>query len=443
MSLRHATSALALALIPACDGPLEGQSDASDAEVLGVGFHDAQALSVAPLSASALTPAPASDIDAQASSRPAPLVVHFERSSERQAPVAPPLASPAESARLELAQRSVATVLGQLTETAESAKSLLVGERRFFVDAGALVLAHGESYDAAWSGGPAVSTSAPDAEFFSATRPVDLAKLPLRHRLLLGQTVRVYSDSRETCVATVSGFTIEAALTHAPGFAWNDDGEPIDPEPLSYTADEVFADGLAMLKAELTPVFGDCSTGLWADTDSASRPRVYTKADADKRLTRKALSAWRKSALYRTIDARYSEQFSAEYPRPAGRWDEAEGSRPEVSVHTAGDDTLVVVSADSWQGCGGPGDRGLAVFRLVGDALHFVTGVAGDTAPDAWADVDHDGHPEAIYRGNQLTRMVRFKLSATDQSSLSDLYDLTDTLESIYIPDYTDHGCGC
>jgi hypothetical protein len=68
--------------------------------------------------------------------------------------------------------------------------------------------------------------------------------------------------------------------------------------------------------------------------------------------------------------------------------------------------------------------------------------VVGDTAPNAWFDLDNDGHPEALYSGPQMTRMVRFKVPA-DPGSLNDVYDLTDTLESVYIPDYTDHGCGC
>lgn len=426
MSLRHAVP-FVLAIAPACDASLESHSD-SDAEVI-----DASAYTLAPLGSSLETNHLAPRV---APPEPTPLVVHFE--AERPGPE--PLGWSFTEEHVALATSTVTALMAEVPTAA--AKSLL-GERHFLMDLGALVLAHGEHYDPRWAAGPATTSPEPGGDHFWATRPVDVAALPAPHRLLLGQTVRVYSESREVCVATVSGFSLEAALTHAPSPDWDDEGNPIEPKPLSYTAEEVFTEGLVMLKAELTPVFGSCIDGLWADLERDTRPRVYTKGKADKALSRKALNAWRRSALYKTIDARYAEQFSADYPRPAGRWDEIEGSSPEVEVLTASDDTLVVVSADSWGGCGSPGERGLAVFRVDGKELRFVTGVAGDTAPTAWLDLDNDGHPEALYRGDQMTRMVRFKLSAADPSSLSDLYDLTDTLESVYIPDYTDHGCGC
>ena len=432
MSLRHAPIALVLAFAPACDAALESHSDADVDTGDASGFHAAPlvlpSLAVAETSTGSTSPA-SPDLGR------APVVAHFE--GRRLDPEPTP-------DRVSDAQHSVATqaVAGLIASVPVAAARSLIGERRFLMDVGGLVLAHGEDYDPRWSAGPATTSPEPGGDTFWASRPVDEAALPAKHRLLLGQTVRVYADSREVCVATVSGFSLEASLVHASSPDWDDEGNPIEPTPLSYTAEEIFTEGLAMLKAELTPVFGQCIDGLWADLDRDTRPRVYTKSKADNALSRKALRAWRKSTLYKTIDANYGEQFSADYPRPAGRWDEIEGSRPEVELLTAHDDTLVVVSADSWGGCGSPGERGLAVFRVDGDALRFVTGVVGDTAPNAWFDLDNDGHPEALYSGPQMTRMVRFKVTA-DPSSMNDVYDLTDTLESVYIPDYTDHGCGC
>jgi hypothetical protein len=441
MSLRSPSVLVLLALAPACDVSYELSTDTDAGEVDGSTTYVSLPLGAAPSSVAD----PPSDRGPSGS----PVVhsiAHFGGSVAAVKDLTGVDASPATSA-VAIANTSTLThqALGEAAAQAiASAATPLVGSRRFFVHGDGLLVAHSDQYDSAWSAGPASLHWAPGSEFFSATRPLELAALPARHRALLGDTVRVYSENREVCVATVSGFTLAAELIHGPGIEWNEAGEVFDGKPLTYTAEEVFDYGIAMLKAELTPVFGDCSTGVWADLDSATRPLVYGEgAAADAHLTRRALQAWHKTALYRAIDRHYSEQFSAEWPRPAGRWEHVEGTLPLVQTFVAGSDTLVVVSADSWQGCGGPGERGLVVFRQVGDTLEFVTGLAGDVAPQAWVDIDRDGRPEAIYKSDRHTSLVGLKVGVDSAEVLEDLYQLTEPLESVFYPDLTNYGCGC
>jgi hypothetical protein len=374
-----------------------------------------------------------------------PIVAHFEARA-RPAP-APALDAAAVATLVANADVAVASTLAS-ARVALATELGLTSNSRWFVHDGALVFEHTDSNPTVphlIDGRHGAPVAMPlGADRFGASRDLALGAVPLAHRLMLGQTVRVFDEQREVCVATVSSLSLEAHLTHIPESNWDDEGNPLEPTPLAYTPSEIFDNGVVLLKGQLVPLFGTCEGGLWATPVDAPSPTLYREADApDRSLTQRAIGAFRKTSVYTAIQKRYLDQFSADYPAPAPRWDILDGRRPEVRRFVGDNgDVLVAVTADTMDGCGSPGQSGLAVFRLTGTRLDFVTGSASGAVPTAFIDLEKDGHPEAIFADAHMKRSVRWSVTPS-QPLAADDFESDEALDTLYIPDLTNYGCGC
>lgn len=437
----------------ACDGETTGIDDTDaqvDASEVRLG---ALTLDRGPVSPASSTPIQTSRPSAATASE-GPLVVHLGPGAAASAPSpnAPTGLSPAELSPAELERRLHHAEL-ELVQAIDAVRAAIVGEAlrsdsRWFVHDGALVLslAEGETVDPLHGAAFALPTG---EGVFAAARPLDLAAVPLAHRALIGHTVRLFGLDREQCVATVTHLALEAHLTHEPELQWDDDGDELPPTPQSYTPEEVFAHGAVMLKARLRPLFGSCEGALWASPTDGPRPVIYrpvplaARSASDRALTRRAIGAFRQTSVWSAAQARYLAQLYPGVHRPSPRWDTHESSGPEVTRFVGDDgDTLIQVSADTWQGCGDPGERGVALFRLENGTLRFVTGATGETAPAALVDLDRDGQPEVLYTSGDSMRLGRWT-TTPEHPATADEYDTGETLEHFYVPDFTMHGCGC
>ena len=392
-----------------------------------------------------LSSAPASDV----------LVVHFEVRPERETQPRPIEAASIEITAEPAAGGMESAVCAAPPELAPPAPVDLPEGTRWLVVDGRLVLAQGDAVEATWMRDEPLlaRTAAPEGDGrFGAIVRVETDALPERVRQLAGQEIKVYDREREVCVARVAApeaFLVEAALVHLPDL-WEE--APALPQ---HTAAEVFEQGLVTLTAPLEPLMGDCVGGLWAAPLAAPKPVLYREAAPSPKLARQAIAAFRALPAWRDAQeemlAFYGDGPERRSLR-AQRWDTLYDTRPEVTryVSDRGERELVVVVADSVDGCGSAGQRLMAVLDVVrtGKELRFVelASIPYGASPSGLVDLEGDGVIELIDEtgsggGIAIERWHGDRPVPSDENGWND--ERHESVHDLEIPDLTLYGCPC
>lgn len=375
------------------------------------------------------------------------LVVHFEVAAhEVERPTRPPLGTSA----IALLAREATSQREAIAATAAELESARRGAARYVVHEGRLVIAHDDGVSPLWSlGAPRLTTaSGPD---FRAERPVLVQALPDELRTLPGREVKVFDREREVCVARVSDnstLRLSAALVHEATDQEDSDGET--PTPITYTGGEVFERGAVSLSVALEPLIGDCTMGLWALPLAAPTPTLFREVAAPTSLRRRALAAFRALPEWRQAqhDMVHFYDDAAGVPRPTGHWDELDGARPTVRVYRSQEGTqeLVVVSGDSVDGCGSPGQRLAALLRVQrdddGPRLETLGAIPWGTAPSGLVDIEGDGTIE-VFAASAPEALVLERWHALPNIPGDDLDRRVESLDTFVVPDLSWYGCGC
>ena len=448
-----------LALLPAlpfsfalaCDDGLHADPDAADAADVA----DAESLSryAAPLQPAAHTARlPAEAHVAEGPS--APVVAHFA------------------GARTPAIEQVIATSLANLEADMARAQDLaFAGLRpapstRWLVDQGRVVVKSGEAIQPSWLvGAPELVKSAKDGwdgdGLFLARRALDVNALPLDLRALAGVEVKVFDLEREVCLARIApepglaGFAVQATLVNFPN-GWDGEDAPIP----THDAQSVFDQGLSVLSASLVPLSGDCSKGRWAAPVEAPRPDLFKPFKPSAELRQKAIAAFRKLPAW--ADAQHEMlTFFADAPADARahraqRWDSLDGAKPEVVAYRADSGReVVIVSADSWNGCGSEGQQMVSVLEVKrdGKALTFASlgALPWTGVPEGLVDWDADGtleihagygpHSQGRYGGTLIERWHPERPAPSEQNDYRD--ERHEPLLQLELPDLTSYGCPC
>ena len=373
------------------------------------------------------------------------LVVHFEveaRNVDRPAQVDLGVVA------ADLLAREAASQRAAIEATAAELEEARRGTARFVVHEGRLIIAHDEGISPLWSlGAPRLTSGAgPD---FRAERPLLMQALPDGLRTLPGREVKVFDREREVCVARVADggtFRLTAELVHEATEDFDGETAP----PIAYTGAEVFERGAVSLSAALEPIIGDCTTGLWALPLAAPTPTLFREVAAPTSLRRRALATFRALPEWRQAqhDMVHFYDDAAGVPKPTGRWDELDGSRPAVQVYRSQDGTqeLIVVTGDSVDGCGSPGQRLAALMRVQRDddgvRLETLGAIPWGTAPSGLVDIDRDGMIE-VFAASAPDALVLERWHALPGIPGDELDRRVESLDTFVVPDLSWHGCGC
>jgi len=330
---------------------------------------------------------------------------------------------------------------------------------RWMVESGRLVLAY-EDIATDWSTGPAKLVQGGDPKkdgLFVAQKTLLASALPAAMTQVAGTEVKVYDDTREVCVARVGtsgGFELNAKLVHLPD-SWGDDEQAIAP---SHTADEVFEKGLTLVSAGLEPLMGDCTKGLWATPVGAHSPVLFRKAAIAPALARKAIAAFRSLPAWHTAQnamLTFWQDDSMAGAMKGKRWDMLDGTKPLATLYRSHDGarTLVVVSANSHEGCGSEGQQLTSLLELLGegkDARFVEVGsMAWADAPRGIVDIGADGTLELLVGSDEGKRPMNLRIerwhngrpTASEDNGWRD--EQRESLDALEIPDITYWGCGC
>lgn len=383
------------------------------------------------------------------------LVVHFEtRSGPAAAPIAaravqaPPVTGP------EAAPDATPAETGDAEPATEAPYQPPAGTR-WLLHEGRLVLAQGEAVQASWLRDAAVIVRAPtqDDGYTMAAQKIDGGALPASLTRLPGLEVKVFDREREVCVARIGpadAFSANAALVHLPD-AWAE-------EPLTlpqHEAKEVFEQGLVTLTAALEPLMGDCGAGLWAAPLDAPKPVLYREAAPSPKLRRQAIAAFRALPAWQAAQAEMLAFYEDGPERRAlrkERWDTLYDNRPEVTryVSDRGGRELVVVTGDSVDGCGSPGQRLVSVLEVgsEGKRVRFIelASMPYGVAPDGLIDLEADGLIELIGSrggagGVAIERWHEDGAPPSEDNGWVD--EREEQVHGYEVPDLTHYGCPC
>lgn len=331
---------------------------------------------------------------------------------------------------------------------------------RWLVLDGRLVLAQGDLADIAWASDDDAATlslpSDPDSGVFRAERALVTERLPSTITQLAGAEVKVFDHAREVCVARIAPidtFRLGAELVHTTD-VWDDEGEPIAP---IHTADEVFEHGLRVLSAELEPLFGDCTRGLWAAPLEAPSPTLFREAANTRSFKRQALAAFRALPAWHAAQARMLETWDHDPQSPEARalrrerWDTLRGTTPEVTRYLSHDGAteIAVVHANSSDGCGSEGQSVVTVFEVQRDGRgrRFVERASLEwiAPPEGFVDLEGDGAIEIFVEtrapGTFIERWHREAAPPSEDNAWRD--ERREPVMSLEVPDLTMYGCGC
>ncbi|MFO0749430.1 MAG: hypothetical protein U1F43_27745 [Myxococcota bacterium] len=282
-----------------------------------------------------------------------------------------------------------------------------------------------------------------DDGLFVARRAPPASACP-RPCALVGATVKVYDAEREVCVARVKDLGLEAEAIHFPD-RW-DDPDATTAKRVDHDATAVFDLGMPMLLGSLEPVIGtaaDCAKGVWAAPVEAARPRLFRAVAMDKKLSKPAVRAYRKLAAWQERQAAFATFYSDVAPEK-GRWDAT--AQHEITRFVADDGSreVLVVTANTNDGCGSSGQQLTALFDVVRDgkdvSLAPITARAWEGAPSGIVDLDADGQLELESDGT-IFRWHGDRPAGNEQNGWVDRQ--YEQLERAVVPDLTIEGCGC
>jgi len=322
----------------------------------------------------------------------------------------------------------------------------LTGAPWLLVD-GKLVLAVDGEVAPEWMTGAAKLVQTPksveDGLDFVASKTLVQSHLPSAMRTLIGATVKVYDHEHEVCVARIAGMEIEARFQHSS--EWTDEGTQVLPK---HSAAEVFEQGVVSLRARLDPVSGaasDCAKGVWAEPVDAQRPVLFRAAAMDNALVRDAVRAYRQLPAYAIAQHDFAN-FYADDENGKGRWDSVVKHELRRYVSDDGARELLLVHADTWDGCGSNGQKLTALFDVVrpskngGKTTLVPLGARfWDELPVGLVDLDADGRVELM----DAHSIYRWRPLPTPSADGTWFDNGPETLESFDVPSLDDRGCGC
>jgi|GEM_PF-2182428 len=304
------------------------------------------------------------------------------------------------------------------------------------IHGGDLVLAN-EAPESWWGGPAAFLERGEDHGRYVIERAVREASLPDSHRAWLGREVRLFDRRGEVCVARVDGLALRSELIDDNKALWGDEAPFGDaPDRAGQDPDVAWDDGGHMLLGALTTVRGDCAGAVFATAGERPAPTVLAPAKADGRLKRQALAAFRALPAWAEIQADYEATLRGlEETHAPASWDRYAETRPTVARFRAKSGReVVLVTADSVDGCGSPGGQLSAVFEVTreGRKVALKPVYAQPWAPTltGFVDLDGDGVLEGIGDGTPAAIHTLTPAEAPIRGAVE-------------IPDLTDYGCPC
>ena len=264
-----------------------------------------------------------------------------------------------------------------------------------------------ESDSSATAHGTPRLTTDGDAEVVIA--PVGIGALPADLRAWANREVLVDG----VCKARVTGFAeVSRVIGDASDpYAWDEDGEPIPPEP--WTVDRVRETGV-MLAAKL-----DGCAGTWARAAAWAPAAIVAKVEAP------ALEGAAEAEMIARFDAELADAWKEQGAE--GAWQDHADFTTSTWQHPLTNERWVFVQASHPGSCGEPYIGATAVYRVGADNQPRFAARLGTIDLTQVIDLDGDGQPELV----------------TGDGEGGGMRDLTDNEHaSIYVP-RREYGCGC
>lgn len=301
---------------------------------------------------------------------------------------------------------------------------------------GDLVLAN-EAPESWWGGPAAFVQRGEDHGRFLIERAAREESLPTIHAAWLGREVRLFDRRGERCVARVDGFALRSELIDDNRGLWGDENPWNEdaPDRAAQDPDVTWGDGGQMLLGTLTTLSGDCTGAVVAIPAARPVPNTLAAAKVDAGLSKRALAAFRALPAWDEAQAEYRLAIAEQGTREAKTWDRYAGAKPEVKLFRGRDGReVVLVTADSVDGCGSPGSQLTAVFTVARERgrIDLTRLYAERWAPEltSFIDVDGDGTLEGIGAGAPAAIRALTPTEAPIRGAAE-------------IPDLTDYGCPC
>lgn len=326
---------------------------------------------------------------------PEPVIVVATPDCPAPAPASTPTTIPAESA---IAEPVLAEAVPPATaEPPPAGAGVLMFDRR-------LVLA--TAPDSAWATGPL--RGHPNEYGVTATKAVDLARLPSFLAALADQRFTVFAADGSSCVVDSGPLSIyarvdgEVRMLAASDEEWGDEGP--SPRQLAGLRKQVFADHAQLLVAR--PEGNPRCTGMWARRADLPAPAVFGVRPLTEEATK--LLADEVAPLIADLPAvaRLAASYEAWY-------DDLDGDGREHYAKWSGF-FRETISVRRWEEVGGAseyltvdiGSDGVACSDEFAEHTSFVLVRDGDAwrvladegfwRPQALMDLDRDGHLEAV-----------------------------------------------
>ena len=237
--------------------------------------------------------------------------------------------------------------------------------------------------DSSWAEGPIAIGGGN-----SATRAVNMARVPKALRAWLGRPVKVLGANGAVCETRLQRFLIRAQITpdlrtaeHWEGCA---EGPVVPAETIANEVWRVTASAGRSLIAEFS---APCKGALLAVDPDLPAPAIAAPEPASAEVGAEAMTAFRQLPEYAQIQAR----FRVEHPELEGAWDDREAKRSISALTLPGRTPLFVVSVEVGSACKGF-SAGLSALWGGGGPSSALTAIDNRRlTPSAIVDLDGTG----------------------------------------------------
>ena len=213
-------------------------------------------------------------------------------------------------------------------------------------------------------------------------REVELSLLPEATTAWVGQAVKLYKADGSFCEANVTGLALLAQI-----HVYNDNSDKGSASKMFKLSQE--RNGVRVV-AELD--LDSCDGAVFARLASLPDPMIVAPAEASKELRKQVLPLMRKLSTYKTVQARYKEEFQTQpEPPKSSRWEYLYDASPTVLTLQTKTRQLVIATAKQESGCGGFYGALFALWELKADgSLKLLFQGEDAFIPDFALDVNGD-----------------------------------------------------